>query len=515
MFTTLLTLGLGLTPAWAQDAAMALAEADALVLLGERASGEGQLRAREHVRGRLHALGFTPRCLGLEPLLDACFVCVGEPKPGAFWSLSHIDAVRQAPGAIDNAAAVGVNLAALLALRDETLPQPACFAFPEGEELGLLGAERLQDSLAAEGLTPGLVLSMDLVGHGTLTANGLGPRWGDDSLRWLLRTLGEPTVSSPYVYRAMSRAFPGMERSDHRPFTQAGVRALHLMGRGPDGIYWRYHTPSDSTNQIEPRAITRTLDAVVRLARAELPGEDGGAPAFVVGVRGVVAPGASVWGALALGVVVGLGAVWGRLRATGLGLLWGALRAVAVGLIWGLALVIGAHGAPTMGALSEPCAVAALACVSLWLTRGRGAGSPTQGGGAAAGALLCVGLLGVMARFDPLLALPFGLAALGLGLAARGGHPALTALVTLPGPIYLTSGDVWRELRFHGLMPDRLGPWAVFVAVIWLPIACWSLDWAPASRRQRLVLFGLFVIAVVWAWLTPPFSSALPDLRPR
>jgi hypothetical protein len=97
MFTTLLTLGLRLTPAWAQDAEMAISEAAALVNLGERASASGQLRAREHVLGRLDELGFTPRCMGLAPGLDACFVCVGEPKAGAFWSLSHLDAVPQAP----------------------------------------------------------------------------------------------------------------------------------------------------------------------------------------------------------------------------------------------------------------------------------------------------------------------------------------------------------------------------------------------------------------------------------
>jgi hypothetical protein len=124
-------------------------------------------------------------------------------------------------------------------------------------------------------------------------------------------------------------------------------------------------------------------------------------------------------------------------------------------------------------------------------------------------------LLGLLSRLDPLLGLPYGLAALGLGLAARGGHPALAALLTLPGPLYLTSGDVWRELRFHGLAPDRLGPWAVFVAVIWLPIACWSLDWRPASPRQRLVLLGVFGIALVWAWWTPPFSTTMPELSSR
>jgi hypothetical protein len=515
MFTTLLTLGLGLAPAWAQDAEMAISETAALVSLGERASAEGQLRAREHVLGRLDALGLSPRCLGLAPGLDACFVCVGELKAGALWSLSHLDAVRQAPGAIDNAAAVGVNLAAAAALRGEALPQPACFAFPEGEEVGLLGAENLQAALAAKGLTPGLVLSMDLVGHGTLTANGLGPRWGDDSLRWLMRTLGEPTVSSPFVYRAMSRAFPGMERSDHRPFTQAGVRAFHLMGRGPEGIYWRYHTPQDAMDQVEPGAMARTLDAVVRLARATLPGADGGEPTFSVGLMGWVAPGVSVFGALALGAVVGLGGIWGRWWVTGLGLLRGALRAVALGVLWSVAVALSAFGAPTLGELAEPCAVAALALGALWLTRGRVAGPAFEGGGAAAGGILCVGLLGLLARFDPLLALPYGLAALGLGLAARGGHPGLTALLTLPGPLYLTSGDVWRELRFHHLLHDTPTHLALFVAAIWLPIACWSVDWAPASRRQRLVLLGAFGIALVWAWLTPAFSTALPELSPR
>lgn len=514
MLTTLWALGLHLSPALAQDAAFAAAEAAALVALGERASAEGQGRARAHVLGRVEALGLTPRCLGLEPGLDACFVCLGEPHPGALWSLSHIDAVAQAPGAIDNAAAVGVNLAALASLRGEALPQTACFAFPEGEERGLYGAEHLEDALAAAGLTPGLVLSMDLVGHGALTANGLGPRWGDDSLGWLMRTLGEPSVSSPFVYRAMSRAFPGMERSDHRPFTEAGVRALHLMGRGPDGIYWRYHTPSDDMDQLDPGAMARTLDAVLRLARAELPGEDGGEPAFAVGLGGVVAPGAAAWGGLALGAVVGLGALWGRVRATAVGLLRGALRALLVGGVWAGAAAIAARGRPTLGELAELCALAGLANALVWLSRGRGESSRAEGG-ASAGALVCVALLGLTLTVDPLFALPFGLAALGLGLAARGGHPALTAVLALPGPLYLTSGDVWRELRFHGLLPDGFGPVALFVAAIWLPIACWSLDWRPLGLRARLVPVVIFAACVAWAWLTPAYSDLLPYLPRR
>ncbi|MCK6524951.1 M28 family metallopeptidase, partial [Myxococcota bacterium] len=362
-----------------------------------------------------------------------------------------------------------------------------------------------------EGHTPGLVLSMDLVGHGELTANGLGPRWGDDSLRWLMVTLGDPPVSVPFVYRALSRGMPSMERSDHRPFTEAGVRSLHLMGRGPDGLYWRYHTGLDDMDQVEPAAMARTLDAVLRLARAPVPGEDGGEPAFAA--RGAVVPGAVTLGAMGLGALMGLSALFGRLKATALGAAMGVVRALGLGLVWTLVLAVGSLGASTLGERAEPCAAAALAFVILGLTSRRG--SRLDGGGATAGALVCLALMVALFRVEPLLALPYGVAAFGLGLSARGGHPGLTALLTLPGPLYLTSGDVWRELRFHGLAPDALAPWGLFVTVVWLPVACWSHDWRGAIRGERVALVVVGVVALVWAWLTPAFSAAMPELTGR
>ncbi len=290
--------------------------------LGPRPAGsEAERLAAMGVQARLEQAGWP---VGLQGCPLCTLACRGQPTR---LFLAHIDSVPGSPGAVDNAAGV----AALLELARSTTATDLCLAFPPGEEAGLLGSRAMAERWPLP--LPELVVALDLTGHGQLAVTGLGPRWGGEDLRWLL---ADGELHSHYLYRAVSRALPEMERSDHLPFARRGARSLHLLGRGEGGVFPRYHQPSDT--QVEPEALASLLRVLERLASEPLP--DGEADAAATHGRTVI----PAWvGYLAL-LACGLFALRDLVRPcegrTVLGALWGLLRSLARALLG--ALVFGA-----------------------------------------------------------------------------------------------------------------------------------------------------------------------------
>ena len=111
-----------------------------------------------------------------------------------------------------------------------------CLGFPAQEELGLVGSTHLAQQI--EKWHPDrsqlkLVVSLDLVGHGSLSVTGLGTDWDHDALHTLLDS---NNIYSEYGYQVVSRLLPSMERSDHGPFAEVGFRSAQLLGRNEHGI---------------------------------------------------------------------------------------------------------------------------------------------------------------------------------------------------------------------------------------------------------------------------------------
>ncbi len=465
-------------------------EATELVALGPRVAGtEGGDAAQAFVRRRLEAAGYVPIVAADGGGGGAVLGCQEGPD-GAAWVMAHTDAVhRDCPGAVDNAGAVALALELARDLREVSLPRPACFVFPDGEEVGLRGSRNL-----AGRYRPSWVVSLELIGRGRPTAMGLGPGWGTAGLRWLSEQ-GELAI--PWAYRVHSLLLPGGERSDHAPFAARGILAFLVLERPPGGVYWPYHTAQDLPERLDPSSLDAARRAVEGLLRSEPPRQTPDAAMQVPWSRRILS-GTVVWTSVVLGAVLGLSRVRGSLKSLGWGLAATLSTVGAGGLAWSLAL----HGRPGQGALAGPgvLAWAAIAvAVAVWF--------PVRPGALRGGAVgLGLGAL-ALSGIEPVLALPLGLGAGGLALATWW-RPA--ALLTLPLPLYLTCPSSWRELVFHRVLDPSPWVWLPVLALLWWgPLCGWlAVRWRP---RRPWLLAALAAVVVAWAALAPTWTETWFD----
>ncbi|TVQ87113.1 MAG: Zn-dependent exopeptidase M28 [Deltaproteobacteria bacterium] len=519
---------------------------------------EGRQRMFAAVHERIPAGFLTELSPGPYPTLIAC-------RPGkreeTLLLLAHVDAVaHDVAGAADNAASIASLLATARRLPEQT-EQTICLAFPDGEEIGLVGSRALARSLFdeersyAQGLLRAasldLVVSLDLIGEGQVTWNGLGPAWDAEGLR-TLTSLGRASV--PWVYRALSLHRPDMERSDHSPFARRGVRAAHLMSRGRSGVTWAYHTPRDDVEVLNPSTLEAAAELILDLSTTEPLGPPArrGELAIVTPWTHLVIPGWLSW----LWLVLAMGSAvvpwlptrrhasqaeppsrWPRnllpwLRALG----WLLALPVAAGA--GLSLA--ALGRPLEGALASPALVAAwIGALSLalwWPRRGDDrqrlalATIPTA---LTAASLLTLGL--------PLLALPVATPLIGLAIASRAAHDAPVSPTATPGSragraatslaallfaaplslwpaLYLLRGDAYRELSFHGLMQGVL-PLVLLFALLGPAALAWLPSRPPLPRpfcsSLRIAHALLLAMTIFWSWSSSPWQPPFEEREVR
>lgn len=167
---------------------------------------------------------------------------------------------RWSPGAQDNASGVGV----LLALAEHYAAQPPArqrlgFAFTGAEETGLHGAEALaaQPELARQRLA---VLNLDMVGAGAALryvtqAGALRPRLTSARLNALIR-------QADAAAQPISSA---LRSGDYLPCLRCGLPVSSLQTSGARPAELAYHTIYDSLEQIQPEALERTAQTVVKV----------------------------------------------------------------------------------------------------------------------------------------------------------------------------------------------------------------------------------------------------------
>jgi len=410
----------------------------------------------------------------------------------AFWILAHTDTVGEGvPGAVDNAAAVAVALEVARQVRGMILPVRACFAFPDGEEVGLVGSRTLVRRLG-DSERPAFVISLELLGQGELTAMGLGKHWGADGLSWLQGIGG---VDIPFAYRVYSLLFPSLERSDHRPFAEDGIRAMMLLGRGESGVYWAYHTPKDDLSQVSEKALDDAVNVLMRMLEKGPPAGAGDL-AVAIPWLPLVLPEILVWIGIGLGVLGGF--LFGlRSWRTAIGALaWAGLA----GFLAGLAVMATSFGRPTHGALASVSSWVWI-LVFFWVVLS----SAFKEDGLASGALVCAWLAVGFCAIHPLLALPWAVSGLALVLSSRF-WPLM--LLALPFPLYVISGDLWRELVFHGVIPENPLWWMpVKILVMW-PVVCVCSALRPMRGLMSHVAFGLVLLTLACLlFLSEPFSG--------
>lgn len=412
------------------DTDRALADVHWLVEeLGPRVHNtEAEVEAVAGILKRLRAAGWNARLLEGSPL-----ACRGS---GGTLFLAHVDSVPGSPGAVDNAAGVAI----LLELARSSEASNVCLGFPIGEEYGLIGSHAMANHWSDAPLN--LVVSLDLIASGMPTAVDLSADWGFSEMEWLAAT---NAVDAPFLYRLAGRAFPQW-RSDHAPFARSGVLAFQIKTRGEGLVFPRYHQTSDTA--ADAQGIQSTASALEAMAKSGPPPRGDTDPAFMA--FGAVVPGSLVWGTWALGLLSGIPGLPRAGECLRDLVKLSVMTAAAAVVMWALLFIgfpsseaeITAHKImehPATGWWhAAPWAVAAgwVTWMALWRAL------PTHGHPAFVAAAFSVGAV----LIDPLIALPFSLAALGVRL-----HPLLGLL---PALLFIRP-DPLREFAFYGL----LAPW--------------------------------------------------------
>jgi hypothetical protein len=291
------------------DVDRAMEHARALVAMGPRAGETPSAKAaaayvEKHLPGAARAhvgtvdlpaievLGNTYRHAHRTLTTDPNLVARYGPQAGkALLVMAHYDTRMESPGALDNAAAVGVLLELGQLLAKSPPAMPVIIAITAREEDGLIGAEALAASLGRE---LDFAIALDLIGgDGDLTLNGAGMLIGRAEMQWLADGADRAgvTLRAPLAHRVISRWWPQAERSDHGPFTRRDIRAVHFYHRGHDGelIDRAYHTKHDRFERIE-RASVDEVGRMLHALTTEAPPAHAGDAFWIPQLANVVVP---------------------------------------------------------------------------------------------------------------------------------------------------------------------------------------------------------------------------------
>lgn len=197
------------------------------VTLTNRFTPENKRETRAFLSARLAALGLTPERHTYSPEAENVFAVLRSGRRDAEMVVlgAHLDSVRVAPGASDNATGVATVLAVArdaVALRNRT--RDLMIVFFDEEERGLVGARRFAERLAAQPAKVHSVHTVDQVGWDT---NGNGAI--ELELPYLSPAPGAVALYTDAA-RALGLTAPIWQTpetgSDHHAFRRAGFPAV-------------------------------------------------------------------------------------------------------------------------------------------------------------------------------------------------------------------------------------------------------------------------------------------------
>jgi Zn-dependent M28 family amino/carboxypeptidase len=198
---------------------------------------------------------------------------LGPDTDEAVLLLAHYDAHDLGEGALDNGCGVATMVGAVRALADADLGCRVEVAATGCEEVGLLGAEALAETVDTDRLRA--VVNVDGAGR---FRDLRALVHGSDGLR---ETVEEVDTTVPDDVAVEERPHP---YSDHWPFLRASVPALQLHSSRPgeEGVWERgwTHTRADTLDKADPRTVRThaTLAALLveRVADGSFEGIDTG-----------------------------------------------------------------------------------------------------------------------------------------------------------------------------------------------------------------------------------------------
>ena len=174
---------------------------------------------------------------------------------------AHYDGV-DTPAANDNASGIAVLLEIATSLSEQkiSLPYDVRFIAFGAEEIGLLGSTAYVNSLSRDEINSVIaMLNYDMVGVGesfeilTVEQFDMGQLLG--SIKNVLGQMGYTPIIS------------NTERSDHTPFSYAGIQAVDIQ-MSPSGYY---HTDMDTIDTIQPEVLIEMCELGTKLLMDELP----------------------------------------------------------------------------------------------------------------------------------------------------------------------------------------------------------------------------------------------------
>lgn len=448
------------------------------------------------VLGTLHRRAH--RAHSTDPNLLARF----GPPGKALLIMAHYDSVPSSPGAIDNAAAVGVLIELAKVLGDS--PRPVILMFTANEETGLVGAEAFAERRGGE---IDFAIALDLIGgDGELVVNGASTLIGSAELAWLARGADRAgvTLRAPLAHRVLSRWWPQAERSDHGPFTRRGIRATHFYHRGNDGdwIDLAYHSAEDVPARVHRESVDELARVLYALTREPIPAHDGDGFWLPVASNTVVPR----WGLLALclacyGAIALLATTRRRREGRGLGLLVAipCYAAGAAAIILLEHLLGGGHPAPWLHAplrwLSGELLLLAglVGLLSRFVARFVSWGGERRYLALSVISLLAIGTAWLVAGAAEL-AWVWLVPALLASVSPRLGGARVLSLAALLLPLVLVLAPTQvREAAWNGVLPPAV-PFGVWIAILGFP-SFGGIAWYLRARERSGPL-GTLVLPV-------------------
>lgn len=448
------------------------------------------------VLGTLHRRAH--RAHSTDPNLLARF----GPPGKALLIMAHYDSVPSSPGAIDNAAAVGVLIELAKVLGDS--PRPVILMFTANEETGLVGAEAFAERRGSE---IDFAIALDLIGgDGELVVNGASTLIGSAELAWLARGAERAgvTLRAPLAHRVLSRWWPQAERSDHGPFTRRGIRAMHFYHRGNDGdwIDLAYHSAEDVPARVHRESVDELARVLYALTREPIPAHDGDGFWLPVASNTVVPR----WALLALclacyGAIALLATTRRRREGRGLGLLVAipCYAAGAAAIILLEHLLGGGHPAPWLHAplrwLSGELLLLAglVGLLSRFVARFAPWGGERRYLALSVISLLAIGTAWLVAGAAEL-AWVWLVPALLASVSPRLGRARVLSLAALLLPLVLVLAPTQvREAAWNGVLPPAV-PFGVWIAILGFP-SFGGIAWYLRARERSGPL-GTLVLPV-------------------
>ncbi len=218
---------------------------------------------REHATVR-NVLGFLPGKTREYVIVGAHYDHLGRGNESSL-APSQIGEVH--PGADDNASgtAAVLEVARILAAREEPLDRGVLFAAFAAEEIGLLGSRAWVENPTLPLEDAAAMINMDMVGRirdGKVYVGGTGTGSTFEEL------LGKVAHRHPLK---LDTAKSGYSSSDHTIFVTRNVPVLFFFS----GLHSDYHKPSDTWNKINAGAAAQLVDLIAdltsELAAAERP----------------------------------------------------------------------------------------------------------------------------------------------------------------------------------------------------------------------------------------------------